>query len=258
MKYDAYLFDLDGTIYLGQHAIDGAVDTVNKLLERNKRVLFLTNKTIDSRENYVKKLNGLGIPAKLGQIISPTLVTLDLLRTRHRGEKVYVIGEPIFKAELERAGIAFAAKPEETDLIVVSWDRNFHYEQLNYAYQAIRCGAKVLATNPDRTCPVPGGDLPDCAGMIGAIEGATGLRIDYIAGKPSKYMADVALSIVNVPAECCLMVGDRLETDIKLGQHSGIRTALVLTGVSRPEDVESASHKPDYILDSVNDLLVHC
>jgi len=253
-KYEGYIFDLDGTIYLGQYAIDGAVDTVNRLLADNKRVLFLTNKTIDSRENYVKKLNGFGIPATLGNILSPAVVTVNLLRERHKGEKVYVIGEEIFKDELRRNGIEFATTPEETDMIVVSWDRNFHYDHLNFAYQAIKRGAKVMATNPDRTCPMPDGDVPDCGSMIGAIEGATGRKIEYIVGKPSKHMADVALNVLNLRAEECLMIGDRLETDIYMGKVSGIHTALVLTGASRPEDVEQAGHKPDYVMKSVYDL----
>lgn len=253
-QYKGYIFDLDGTIYLGQNAIEGAVNTVNRLLADDKKVLFLTNKTIDSRHNYVKKLNGLGIPVTLNEILSPVIVTLSLLRERHQGQQVYVIGEQIFKDELEREGVLFASTPDETDVIVLSWDRNFHYDQLNFAYQAIKRGAKVIATNPDRTCPTPDGDLPDCGSIIGAIEGATGIKINDIAGKPSKHMADVALNVLNLTAKDCLMIGDRLETDIYIGKISGMHTALVLTGTSRPEDVLQAEFQPNYVINSVNDI----
>jgi len=255
LNYEGYIFDLDGTIYLGPHAIEGAPETVNKLLSDGKQVLFLTNKTIDSRENYVTKLNGLGIPVTLAHILNPAVVTINMLQERYDGLGVYVIGEQIFKDELLRAGIRFAKTPEETSIIVVSWDREFHYDQLNFAYQALKLGADIMATNPDRTCPMPGGDVPDCGSMIGAIEGATGRRIDCIAGKPSREMAEVALRTLGLQADECLMIGDRLETDIYMGKESGLHTALVLTGAATAEEAETASHKPNYVLDSVKDLI---
>lgn len=253
--FSGYIFDLDGTIYLGDNLIDGAAEVIESLQSRNKQILFLTNKTIESREKYVTKLNRLGIKAGMGNILSPSLVTMQYLRENY-GESVrlYVIGEDLIKEEFKEAGFIFAASPEETDVVVTSWDREFHYTHLNFAYQAIKNGAAALATNPDRTCPVEGGDVPDCGGMIGAIEGVTGKKIEIITGKPSVYMADVALKKLNLAADQCLMVGDRLDTDVLMGKQAGMHTALVLSGITQPEDIAHAAHKPDYILNSVYDL----
>ncbi|MEK3779108.1 MULTISPECIES: HAD-IIA family hydrolase [unclassified Paenibacillus] len=252
--FSGYIFDLDGTIYLGPEAIEGAVETVRYLQGLNKRLLFLTNKTIDSRENYLKKLGKLGIRVELDNILNPALVTIHYLHKHHPGAKVYVIGEPILKQELLDNGITFASAPEETDVVVVSWDRDFHYKHLDFAYQSIKRGAAVIATHPDRTCPMPGGDIPDCGGMIGAIEGTTGMKITTVMGKPSVLTALTALDILGVKAEECLMTGDRLETDIRMGNQAGMSTALVLTGVSTSEDLKDSDVKPTYILDSVHDI----
>lgn len=252
--FSGYIFDLDGTIYLGPDAIEGAVETIHYLQGLNKSLLFLTNKTIDSRENYLKKLEKLGIRVELQNILNPALVTIHYLHKHHPGAKAYVIGESVLKEELLANGISFAEAPEETGVVVVSWDRDFHYRHLDFAYQAIKHGAAVIATHPDRTCPMPGGEVPDCGGMIGAIEGTTGMKITTVMGKPSVLTALTALDILGLEAEACLMTGDRLETDIRMGNQAGMSTALVLTGVSRPEDLKDSSVKPTYILNSVRDI----
>lgn len=254
-QYSGYIFDLDGTIYLGDELIPGALETIEYLQSQNKKVLFLTNKTIDSREKYVAKLNKLGIRVGLEHLLNPALVTIHYLKDHHPGAKVYVIGEDILKQEMLQNGIVFANSPAETDVVVVSWDRNFHYDHLDFAYQSIKQGAAVIATHPDRTCPMPGGDVPDCGGMMGAIEGTTGQKIDIIMGKPSILTANTALALLELSAEQCLMVGDRLETDIRMGINAGMGAALVLTGITSQADVEAATQKPTYILDSVYDIL---
>lgn len=252
--YKGYIFDLDGTIYLGDKVIEGAVETIRYLQSMDKKLLFLTNKTIESRENYLKKLNSFGIKVGLNNILNPVLVTIHYLHQHHNGEKVFVIGEDILKRELFENGIDFAASPEETDVVVVSWDRGFHYDHLEFAYRAIKNGADVLATHPDRTCPMPDGDVPDCGGMIGAIEGTTGTKINLIMGKPSILTALAALDILQVEAKDCLMAGDRLETDILMGNNAGMSTALVLTGATQQEDLSANQVKPTYVLNSIYDI----
>lgn len=254
-SFSGYIFDLDGTIYLGNQLIDGAKEVIARLRSAGKHVLFLTNKTIASRESYVKKLNAFGIDVGLEHILSPTLMTIHYLQEHHRGARLYVIGEQLIKDELRAAGLKIARSPEETDVVIISWDRDFHYDHLNFAYQAIKHGAVTIATNPDRTCPVEDGDVPDCGGMIGAIEGTTGKKVDIIIGKPSSITAKMALNVLNLKKDQCVMIGDRLETDILMGKRVGIPTALVLTGITRREDIESASYKPDYVLESVKELL---
>nr|WP_280521376.1 HAD-IIA family hydrolase [Paenibacillus mangrovi] len=246
---------MDGTIYLGDELIPGAKETIEYLQAENKKLLFLTNKTIDSREKYVAKLNKLGMRVSLDNLLNPALVTIHYLKDQHPGAKVYVIGEDILKKEMQENGIKFADTPAETDVVVVSWDRDFHYDHLDFAYQSIKRGAAVISTHPDRTCPMPGGDVPDCGGMMGAIEGTTGQKIDIIIGKPSILTANTALAILDLNADQCLMVGDRLETDIRMGRNAGMSTGLVLTGITSKADVDAAEHKPTYLLDSVYDIL---
>jgi len=250
-QYSAYIFDLDGTIYLGSDPIDGAVETIQKLQALGKKLLFLTNKTIDSREAYLSKLNGFGLSVTLEEILNPALVTIHYLKRNHPDAKVYVIGEDILKDELRDNGISFADTPEETGVVVISWDRNFHYDHLDFAYQAIKRGASVIATHPDRTCPMPGGEIPDCGAMIGAIEGASGIKVDIVMGKPSPLTIETALHLLGVDARDCLMTGDRLETDIRMGQQAGMGTALVLTGVTGAGDWTESDVKPTYVLQSV-------
>jgi len=142
---------------------------------------------------------------------------------------------------------------------VAAFDRTFDYAKLNHALQAIRRGAGFVATNPDRTCPVDEGEIreiPDCAGMIGAIEGVTGKRVEVIVGKPSPLMVEAALARLGLPAAECLLAGDRLETDIVMGKQAGLGgTALVLSGVSTREMLATAPVRPGYVLETIAGLV---
>lgn len=254
-QFAGYIFDLDGTIYLGDRIIEGAAETIRQLQSSGKKMLFLTNKTIESRENYMKKLGRLGIQVRLENLLSPSVVTIQYLRQHYPRARVYVIGETVLKEEMKAAGISFSQSPADTDMIVVSWDRDFHYEHLVFAYRSMQHGAHIIATHPDRTCPLADGEVPDCGGMIGAIEGVTNQKIETIMGKPSALMALTALDLLQLDASACLLTGDRLETDILMGHRAGMHTALVLTGVTSRDDIASAVVQPRYVLSSVADLL---
>lgn len=250
-----YIFDLDGTVYLGKQLIEGADIVINSLLDQGKKVLFLTNKTIESRQRYVEKLRSFNIHASLENILNPTVTLIDYLREHHHDATLYVIGEQPIKDELTLAGFREGMAPSEVDVVVLSWDRDFHYDHLNFAYQAVKLGAKMIATNPDRTCPVEVGDVPDCAGMIGAVEAVSGKKIDVQIGKPSVLTIEAALKILQLKPDECVMIGDRLETDIRMGIEAGMKTALVLSGITTEEDLRSSVWKPDYVLPSVSGLL---
>jgi arabinose operon protein AraL len=250
-----YIFDLDGTVYLGKQLIEGADTVINTLLNEGKKVLFLTNKTIESRQRYVEKLHGFNINASLENILNPTVTLIEYLREHHPNARLYVIGEQPIKDELTLAGFREGMVPAEVDVVVLSWDRDFHYDHLNFAYQSVKLGAKMIATNPDRTCPVEVGDVPDCAGMIGAVEAVSGKKIDVQIGKPSILTIEAALKILRLKPDECLMIGDRLETDIRMGVEAGMKTALVLSGITTEEDLKGSVWKPDYVLSSVSGLL---
>jgi HAD superfamily hydrolase (TIGR01450 family) len=168
--------------------------------------------------------------------------------------KLFVVGEVPFIEELKRAGFTITDEPKEIEYVIVAFDRTFDYRKLNIAYQAIKMGAHFVATNPDRTCPVEGGEIPDCAGMIAAIEAVTGKKVEVIVGKPSSIMIQKALEVMGLKPEDCILIGDRLETDIKMGRESGIATGIVLTGVTNEKTLKESSIHPDFIFQSIADV----
>ncbi|MEI3614876.1 HAD-IIA family hydrolase [Pseudogracilibacillus sp. SO30301A] len=251
-----FIFDLDGTIYLDDYLIDGAAETLKELRDRGDKIIFLTNKSIESIASYVKKLNRLGIQASHQEVINSNhLAGLYLKKNLQRGEKVMVVGEAPLTNKMEQMGIELTDKSDEAKYVLIGWDRKFTYDKLNNAFQAWKNGAKMVATNPDRTCPVEGGQIPDCGAMIGALEGATGEDVTQILGKPSQLAAEfIVKEVLKLPPERCYVVGDRLETDIKMGNDYGMNSVLVLTGITTEAMLENTSFKPDYVLANVNEI----
>ncbi len=251
-----FIFDLDGTIYVEDVVIDGVVEAVNALKARGDKVVFLTNKSIAKREDYVAKLNSLGIQVKLNEVINSNYITAHYLKAHMTEEDtVYVIGEKPLFAELAEEKIKLADVPASASYVVLGWDRQFTYTKLNDAFQAWRNGAVIIATNPDRTCPMIEGEVPDCGAMIGAMEGATGEPVTLITGKPSSLMSDYILNkVLEMKATDCFMVGDRLETDIKMANDAGIQSVLVMTGITKSEMLEQTNIQPDHVLASVKDI----
>lgn len=254
---NGYIFDLDGTIYIDNEIIPGVPEAIKSLRVRGDKVIFLTNKSIANRRDYVQKLMKLGIDVELGEVINSNYITAHYLKQVMQPEdSVYVIGEePLFEELLEE-NIKLADKSANASHVIIGWDRKFTYEKLNNAFQAWKNGAEIIATNPDRTCPVKDGEVPDCGAMIGAIEGATGEPIKLITGKPSSIMADYVLNnMLKMKPSNCFMIGDRLETDIKMANDAGIQSVLVMSGITTSEMLRKTIYQPKYILDSVKDIL---
>ncbi len=255
LPYRGFIFDLDGTVYRGERLLPGAKAVVAALRDAGRQVCFLSNKPIASREDYAAKLTRLGVPADVDEVINSSYVLARHLAREAPGARCFVIGEPPLIAELERAGLAPVDGPR-VDYVVVAFDRTFDYRKLDVALQAVtRHGARLIGTNPDRTCPTEDGEIPDAAGMIGAVEGVTGHRVDPIVGKPSPIMLRVALERLGLGARECAVVGDRLETDIAMGKAAGLATILVLTGITPPGDPAIARWQPDHVLASLEELL---
>ena len=252
--YRGWLLDLDGTIYLGERLIPGADAAVAALRAGGRRVAFLSNKPLQTRAEYAAKLSRLGVPAAPDDVINSSLVLARHLRERDPGAPVFVIGEPPMLEEMRAHG--FEVRPDEhVRWVVIAFDRTFDYAKLNTALQAVKRGARLIATNPDRTCPVEGGEIPDCAGMIAAVEAVTDRRVETIVGKPSPIILEVALAALGVPAADAAIVGDRIETDIVMGRRLGLGTVLVLSGVTRADDPRIAAVAPDHVVGSVRDLV---
>jgi len=254
LPYRGWLFDLDGTIYLGERLIPGADAAIAALRAAGRRVAFLSNKPLQTRAEYAAKLTRLGVPAAPADVINSSLVLARYLRDRDPGAPVFVIGEPPMLDEMRAHG--FEVRPDErVRWVVIAFDRTFDYAKLNVALQAVKQGARLIATNPDRTCPVEGGEIPDCAGMIAAVEAVTDKKVEAIVGKPSPIILEVALAALGVPARDAAIVGDRIETDIVMGRRLGLGTVLVLSGVTRADDPRIAAAAPDHVVRSVRDLV---
>ncbi len=253
-NFRGYIFDLDGTVYLGENAIPGASETIAELRKRGCGVVFLSNKPLQRRPAYAEKLTHLGIPTSPDQVINSSLVLARYLAREMPGATVFAIGEPPLLDELAAAGLRLGQTPADIEVVVASFDRTFDYGKLDIGFQALRRGARFLATNADPTCPVEGGEIPDAGAVIGALEGCSGRKVELVVGKPSSLIVDIALKQLGLPAEACLVVGDRLETDILMGRRAGMSTALVLSGVTRKEDLVHSAVQPDYVLESIADL----
>mgnify|MGYP001053946702 CR=1 FL=1 len=257
-SYQGYIFDLDGTVYLGPELIPGAKETIARLREI-AGVVFLSNKPINTRVDYAKKLTDLGIPTRPDEVINSSAVLAEYLKKECPQATLYCVGEPPLLGELQEAGFRVLQDPVQeqyaVDVVVTAFDRTFDYEKLNNAYQCIKRGARFVATNADRTCPVADGDIPDCAAMIGAISGASGVSPEIVVGKPNPLTAQAALAKLGVPAKDCLMVGDRVETDMLMGLLTGMETALVLSGISDEARMRKEGVYPHFVMESIATLL---
>jgi HAD superfamily hydrolase (TIGR01450 family) len=258
--YQAYVFDLDGTIYLGDQLLPGARRLVEELRARGAAVRFLSNNPTKDPEQYAAKLGGLGLATPVEEIVNTVVTMTRWLLDNAPDAVVYPIGEPPLHRALERAGIAMSSDPAEIDVVIASYDRTFTYEKLQVAFDAIwyHRRARLVATNPDRYCPFPGGrGEPDSAAIIAAVEACTGARCEVNVGKPDPAMLRAALAGLEAAPGDCVMVGDRLGTDIRMALDAGMPAALVLTGETRPEDLEglAAADRPDFVLDRVDRLL---
>lgn len=253
----AYLFDLDGTVYLGDEVIPGAPEAIGRLEARGARAMYLTNKPLCPPDEYAAKLTRLGIPTAPEQVITSANVLADYAAEEHAGARMLLIGEAVVRDELLRAGAVLVDDWREAELLVVSWDRGFSYEKLDAGLQALLKGAKFLATNPDVVCPVgPHDFVPDCGALLAAFRAMSGRDPDYIAGKPGPRLPLAALKRLDVSPADAALVGDRLSTDITCGNRAGMTTIAVLTGEATEQTIAAATGeaRPDYVVGSVADL----
>jgi HAD superfamily hydrolase (TIGR01450 family) len=255
-RFAGYAFDLDGTVYLGDALLPCASEVIRDIRAGAGRVVFVTNKPLETAADYAAKLTALGIPSGSEDIVT-ALDSLHLyLDEHHRGATVLPVAEPLVSEMLRGWGHSIAMDPEDAVVVVVSFDRTFDYAKLNAAYRAIRLhGAALIATNPDPYCPTPDGGLPDCAAMLAAIEACTGVRAEAVLGKPSSHMARAVLERLGVPASDAVLVGDRLGTDIAMAKALGLSGVLVLSGATTAADVDGAQVKPDYVIERLDQLL---
>jgi len=256
----AYVFDMDGTIYLGDHLLPGVRRTIEELRRRDIPVRFLSNNPTKDPRQYLEKLDGLGLPTDIDSICNTVVTTTRWLTEHHPDATVFAIAEEPLQRALREAGIRQSEDPEEIDIVIASYDRSFDYRKLQIAFDAIwyHRRAFLIQTNPDRFCPFPGGrGEPDCAAITAAIEACTNTTCQVNLGKPSPIMIQESLNGLDVALEDCMMVGDRLQTDIQMALDTGMRSACVLTGEATADDVAALdqAHRPTWVIDRLDRLI---
>lgn len=255
-----FIFDMDGTIYLGGVPFPFAIRFIQHLRENGQRVLFFTNNASHSKKFYYAKLARLGFDPQEGEIMTSGDVTAAFLTRNRPGKSVYLLGTPELWDEFNRAGVPMICDRQgkcgdpdgQADIVVTSFDTTLTYEKLTLACDFIRRGAEYLSTHPDYNCPTETGFIPDSGAIAAAVTASTGVTPTYF-GKPYPETAEMICEITGVAREDMCLFGDRLYTDIATGKKHGITAALVLTGESTKADAESAdpAMRPDMIFDSL-------
>jgi HAD superfamily hydrolase (TIGR01450 family) len=258
--YEGYVFDLDGTIYLGDELLPGAKRLILKLRELGKRVIFLSNNPTKDPRMYAQKLGKLGLKTPASEIVN-TVVTMTEWLLRNRPDAtVFPISEEPLKNSLSEAGIRMSEDPEEIDIVIASYDRTFDYRKLQIAFDAIWFyeRAILVTTNPDRYCPFPGGrGEPDAAAIVAAIEACTGTKCQVNVGKPDPIMLETMIDLIGLDGKECVISGDRLYTEIQMAKRAGMPSAVVLTGETTERDLakQSQENLPDYTLERIDQLV---
>lgn len=258
-----FVFDMDGTIYLGGIPFDFAVRYINHLRESGHRVLFFTNNASHSQRFYYGKLARLGFDPQPGEIMSSGDVTAAFLTRNRPGKQVYLLGTPELWDEFHRAGVPMICDRDgkltdpaaKADIVVTSFDTTLTYEKLTHACTFIREGAEYLSTHPDFNCPTETGFIPDSGAIAAAVTASTGATPTYF-GKPYRETVEMISEITGVAREDMCIFGDRLYTDIATGKKHGITAVLVLSGETKPEDVDAAlpEERPDMIFGNLGDV----
>ena len=243
---------MDGVIYRGSTLIPGAKEFVARLIEEKIPFLFLTNNSEQTPLDLKLKLEKRGIGGLTeDNFITSAMATAMFLSSQKPSATAYVVGGGGLVSELYNAG--FSISNSNPDYVVVGKTSSFSYEQLKTAVRLIDKGAKFIGTNPDMIDPTEDGNEPACGTLLAAIEAACGKK-PYIVGKPNSLMMMLALRKLHVHPDDAIMIGDRMDTDIVGGLEAGMSTCLVLSGVSRREDIDSFPYRPDHVYNTVGEI----
>ncbi len=248
---DLFVLDMDGTFYLGDVILEGSLDFLQKVKDSGKHYIFFTNNSSKSPENYINKLAKMNCRIGREQIMTSGDVTIEFLKRNRAGQTVYLVGTPALEESFRGAGIPLVT--ENPDIVVIGFDTTLTYEKLERACTFIRNGAEFLATHLDINCPTEEGFIPDCGAMCALISLSTAKEPKYL-GKPFKETMEMVLAKTGYNKEKVAFVGDRIYTDVATGVKNGAKGILVLSGETKPEDVEKSEVKPDVIFDSIGEM----
>jgi phosphoglycolate/pyridoxal phosphate phosphatase family enzyme len=247
---DGVMCDLDGVLYRGDVAIPGAAEAIERLRAAGTSVVFATNNSHFTVDEYVAKLARTGVEATPRDVVTSAIVTAEVLSARgFGGRRALVVGGDGIRDALALAGVGLVHEPDEADVVVVGWDPAFTYDVMNAAAAAVRAGAPLVATNRDATFPAPDGLWPGAGSILASIETASG-RVAEVMGKPNEPMMDAAATRLD-GARSIAVIGDRPDSDLDGGRARGWTTILVLSGVTSPEAAATLDPAPDYVVDSL-------
>jgi NagD protein len=249
--YKNYLMDMDGVLVRGRTAIPGANEFIARLNDRHIPYLVLTNNPIYTPRDLSHRLHTAGLHVAEDRIFTSALATARFLQAQMPSGKAYVIGESGLTDAIHR--VDYVITDHEPDYVVLGETHGYNYANITTAVRLVSKGARFVATNPDVSGPSEEGLVPACGAMAALIQTATGVAPFFI-GKPNPLMMRSALNYLGVHSEDTVMIGDRMDTDIVSGVNSGMETILVLTGVTRREEVERFPYRPTYIANAIGDV----
>ncbi len=250
-KTKMFVLDMDGTFYLGDRILDGALSFIDIVKKKSKDFIFFTNNASTRPEAYIEKLGKMGCVISRDKILTSGDVMISFLKNKYPDKKVYLLGTRPLIESFEDEGIELT--DEEPDIVVASFDKTLTYEKLTKACTFIRNGAEFLATHMDINCPIEGGFIPDCGAICAAISSSTGVNPKYV-GKPFKETLDMIVERTGYNKKDITFVGDRLYTDVAIGVNNGANGVLVLSGETKIEDIERSKIKPDAVYDSIYEM----
>lgn len=255
-KMKLYLFDMDGTLYLGSRLYDFTIELLSEIRRTGGKYLFITNNSSKSVADYVKKLEAFGIPAKREDFMTSSQATAYYLHKHHEGQRLYVCGTESLKEELRSEGFTVTTDLREVDCIVMGFDTELTFQKLHdVSYLLLtRPELPYIATNPDLVCPTEFGSVPDCGSVCGMIYNATG-KNPIVIGKPSPLMPELAMDKLGISKEETCVVGDRIYTDVKSGLNAGCTGILVMSGETTYELLARSPDKPHLVLESAREIL---
>src|SRR5215211_4779742 len=244
LNVKCFLLDMDGTFNLGDQLIDGSLRFIDTLDDLGKDYLFLTNNSSKHRRQYAEKITRLGLPIPEEKVFTSGEATALYLQRQYPSASIYVVGTPALEEEIRQHG--FNLEEDHPQVLVLGFDTTLTYEKLWKLCDFARLGLPYIATHPDLNCPTETGFMPDIGATIAFVYACTGREPDLVVGKPNRMIIDSVARKLGLQIEQMAMVGDRLYTDIALGQTSGITTCLVLSGETHLEDLAGSPFQPTY------------
>ncbi len=251
-KVKLFVLDMDGTFYLGDRRIDGALDFIHKVKETGRDFIFFSNNSSKNGSMYIEKLAAMDCPITKDRIMTSGDVTAAYLKSKYPGKKVYLVGTPALEAVFREEGICLTE--EKPEVVVIGFDMTLTYEKLERACTYIREGAVFLATHKDINCPTETGFIPDCGAICAAITLSTGVLPRYL-GKPCRETLDMVLQRTGYNKDEIAFVGDRIYTDVATGVNNGALGILVLSGETKRADIAASEVQPDGVFESLKEML---